>query len=287
MEKFLLFTTGGGSADPLNWSNDEAALYSLKEFKGMKPASSRSVDMFFETSFGKEVVTLGIKNMTHTKVMKSVTQALSTNQAVVVVADVDNAIYCSPFIQTVQIASQETFHQKLTDSTKTKINVARSNYSSCLITNTDVSASVNTSLWLTSQLGSDITSTSVYAAETEAASTSSVTLTVDDGSGSASIASDNLFLNERVYKSDGTFFGVCTAVNSTTEIVFAGGLESAITNNDVLYTGTRYTLLNKTQIPFYATIKLEQDEISFDNSKFDLYATSGDSDGQITLSFIY
>ena len=96
-----------------------------------------------------------------------------------------------------------------------------------------------------------------------------------------------MFLNERVYKSDGTFFGVCTAVNSTTEIVFAGGLESAITNNDVLYTGTRYTLLNKTQIPFYATIKLEQDEISFDNSKFDLYAISGDSDGQITLNFIY
>ena len=282
MEKFLLFTTGGGSADPLNWSNDEAALYSLKEFKGMKPASSRSVDIFFETSFGKEVVTLGIKNMTHIKVIKSVTQALNTEQAVVSVADVDNSIFCSPFIQTVQIASQETFHQKLTGNTKTKINVARSNYSSCLISNTDATANVAFTFWLTSQLGSDITSTTVLAAETEAASTSSVTLTVDTVSATA-----DLFLNERVYKSDGTFFGVCTAVNSTTEIVFAGGLESAITNNDVLHTGTRYTLLNKTQIPYFATIKLEQDEISFDNSKFDLYAKSNDTDGQITLNFIY
>jgi len=283
MEKFLLFTTGGGSADPLNWSNDEAALYALSEFKGMKPASSRSVDMFFETSFGKEVVTLGIKNMTHIKVMKSVTQALNSEQAVVSVADVDNSVFCSPFIQTVQIASQETFHQKITNqNTKNKINVARSNYSSCLITNTDASAIVYFSMYLTSQLGSDITSTTVLAAETEAASTSSVTLTVDTAN-----ATDDVFLNERVYKSDGTFFGVCTAVNSTTEIVFAGGLENAITNNDVLHTGTRYKLLNKLGLSAYATLKLEQDEISFDNSKFDLYAQSGDADGQITLSFIY
>ena len=65
MEKFLLFTTGGGSADPLNWSSDEAALYSTSELKGMKPASSRSIDLFFETTYGKEIVTLGIKNSTH------------------------------------------------------------------------------------------------------------------------------------------------------------------------------------------------------------------------------
>ena len=56
MDKFLLFTTGGGSADPLNWTNDEAALYPVSQFKGMRPASSRTIDMFFETSFGKEVV---------------------------------------------------------------------------------------------------------------------------------------------------------------------------------------------------------------------------------------
>ena len=53
MEKFVLFTTGGGSADPLNWSNDEAALYPVSQFKGMRPASSRTIDMFFETYSSK------------------------------------------------------------------------------------------------------------------------------------------------------------------------------------------------------------------------------------------
>lgn len=283
MEKFLLFTTGGGSADPLNWTNDEAALYPVAQFKGMKPASSRTIDMFFETSFGKEVVTLGIKNMTHASVIKSIIQAINSTQAVVTVADVDNSIYSSPHIQTVKIASQETFHQKITNqNTKNKINVARSNYSSCLVVNTDPTADVSFSLYLASQLGSDIVSTTVLAAETEAASGSSVTLTVDTVS-----ATNDLFLNERIYKSDGTFFGVCTAVNSTTEIVFGGGLESAITNNDVLYIGSRYFTISKMIIPAYSTLKLEQDEISFDNSKFDLFALSGDVDGRLTFNFIY
>ena len=283
MEKFLLFTTGGGSADPLNWTNDEAALYPVAQFKGMKPASSRTIDMFFETSFGKEVVTLGIKNMTHASVIKSIIQAINSTQAVVTVADVDNSIYASPHIQTVKIASQETFHQKITNQdVKNRLNVTRSNYSSCLITNTDTASDVTFSLYLTSQLGTDITNTTVLAAEGEAVSTSSVTLTVDTVN-----ATDLLFLNERVYKSDGTFFGVCTAVNSTTEIVFGGGLENAITNNDALHVGTIYKLISKMVVPNASTLKLEQDEISFDNTKFDLYALSGDPDGQLTFNFIY
>ena len=283
MEKFLLFTTGGGSADPLNWSNDEAALYALSEFKGMKPASSRSVDMFFETSFGKEVVTLGIKNMTHIKVMKSVTQALNADLAVVSVADVDNSVFCSPFIQTVQIASQETFHQKLTDENKTKLNIARSNYSSRLIANIDGAASINLSLYISSQLGSDITDTGINVNNGSgyAAGATSI-IAVDTTS-----ATDDLILNERVYKSDGTFIGICTAVNSTTGITFEGGLEVALADDDDLYTGTRYDLINVMPIPAASTIKLEQDEISFDNSKFDLYAKSGDGDGQLVFNFIY
>ena len=78
MEKFLLFTTGSGSADPLNWSSDEASLYSTSELKGMKPSSSRSIDLFFETTYGKEVVTLGIKNSTHTSCMRSIVTALNS-----------------------------------------------------------------------------------------------------------------------------------------------------------------------------------------------------------------
>ena len=283
MEKFVLFTTGGGSADPLNWANDEAALYPLSQFKGMKPASSRTIDMFFETSFGKEVVTLGIKNMTHILVMKSVTQALNSTQSVVTVADVDNAVYCSPYIQTVSIASQETFNQKITGNTKTKLNVLRSNYSSCLIANTDGSTDVNLTLYLTSQIGSDITDTGTNANEGDnAAGTASVTLTVD-----GTAATSDVFADEKVWKSDGTLFGTCTARNSNTEIVFGGGLEQILADDADLYTGTRYTLFDALIIPYQSTLKLTQDEISFDNSKFDLYALSGDSDGQITFTFIY
>ena len=41
MEKFLLFTTGGGTSDPLNWDSSEAALYSVKDLESIKPANAR------------------------------------------------------------------------------------------------------------------------------------------------------------------------------------------------------------------------------------------------------
>ena len=284
MDKFLLFTTGGGSADPLNWTNDEAALYPVSQFKGMRPASSRTIDMFFETSFGKEVVTLGIKNMTHTVVMKSITQAVNSTQAVVTVADVDNSIFCSPHIQTVVIASQENFVQKITGNTKTLIDIPRSNYTSCLIANTDGSADVGFTLYLTSQLGSDITDTGVNVNNGSGYSitTSSQAIVVD-----GTTATDDLLLNERVYKSDGTFIGTCTAVGSGTGITFGGGLEVALVDDADLYTGTRYTLFDTLTIPVSSTLKLEQDEISFNGSAYNLYCKSGDSDGQLTFTFIY
>jgi len=81
--------------------------------------------------------------------------------------------------------------------------------------------------------GGNLTKTGVLAAESESASGSSVTLTVDTVN-----ATDALFLNKKVYKSDGTLFGTCTAVNSTTEIVFGGGLVNAIANDDNLHTIT-------------------------------------------------
>ena len=163
MEKFVLFTTGGGSADPLNWSNEEAALYPVSQFKGMRPASGRTIDMFFETSFGKEVVTLGIKNMTHTLVMKSITQAIEASKVVATIADVDNAVYCSPYIQTVTIASQENYVQKITGNKPTLIDIPRSNYSSCLVSNVDGTSDVAMTLYLASQVGSDITDTTINA----------------------------------------------------------------------------------------------------------------------------
>ena len=282
MEKFLLFTTGGGTADPLNWDSSEAVVHSIKDFKGMKPGNSRSIDLFFETQSGKEVVTLGIKNGTHSKIMQAISNAIvNSSQGIIAIADVDSNRFINTNIHSVTINTNETYAQKLTTNAKEKIAVGRRDWSSCLITNTHDEA-ITLDLYLASQVGTDITSTTVLAAEAEAVSTSSVTLTVDTVAATA-----DAFLNERVYNTRGTFLGVCTAVNSGTEIVFAGGLEAAIQDNFVLFTGTRYNLLKSLSIPTGSTLKLEGNEISFNKSVYDLYAVSSHSSGLLTFVFHY
>ena len=133
------------------------------------------------------------------------------------------------------------------------------------------------SLYVTSQLGSDITSTTVLAAETEVASSSSVTLTVDTVN-----ATDDVFKGERIYKSDGTFFGVCSSVTNTTTIVFATGLTHTITNNDILYTGTRYTILNEVSLPVGASLQLHPEDFNL-SSDYKLYINSSNASGLIDI----
>ena len=147
--------------------------------------------------------------------------------------------------------------------------------------NIHASDSVSVDLYVASQRGTDITATDVVAAETEAASTSSVTLTVDNGSGSASDAADDELKDERVYKSDGTLFGTCTTVSSTTALVFSGGLSSAITNNDVLYTGTRYYILKSVVIPVNTTLVLNKDELRVDPDDYLIYIKLSAADGAV------
>ena len=48
--KYLLFTNGGGSLDPLNWSKDEAVLYSVNNLESIKPSSSQTIDIVFDTN---------------------------------------------------------------------------------------------------------------------------------------------------------------------------------------------------------------------------------------------
>ena len=200
--KFLLFTTGGGSSDPLNWDSSEAALYNVKDFEGIKPASARTMDMFFNTTHGREVVTLKIKNGSHSRILESISNAINGSQSVIAVADVDGGRFINPNVYGVAIRAQETYIQTLTGNSRTKISVTRSNYSSCLIANID-----------------------------------------------------------------GTDAVACT-------------LE--------LYDGSTYTkLIDQMSIPAKNTLKLEADEISFDDVTYDLYATSGDSGGQLTFTFNY
>ena len=172
--------------------------------------------------------------------------------------------------------------QKITSGDKTQVTYFYNSYASMTFTNTHTSA-VSIDLYVTSQLGSDITTTGVYAAETEAASSSSVTLTIDNGSGSASAGTSDMFLNERVYKSDGSLFGVCSAFTSTVAIVFATGLTNAITDNDILFTGTRYTMLNAVEIPANTALQLHPEDFNFNTNNYNLYIDSSNASGLIDI----
>ena len=109
-------------------------------------------------------------------------------------------------------------------------------------------------------------------------SLNSVTLTVD----TVDATQDNL-LNEVVYKSDGTLFGTCTTVSSTTSIVFSGGVKNSIANNDALYTGTRYNILKGVTIPNGTALQLDSSDINFDTNDYKLYITSSNASGLIDI----
>ena len=98
-------------------------------------------------------------------------------------------------------------------------------------------------------------------------------MVIDNGSGSASAASTAAFLNERVYKDDGTFIGKCTAI-TTTALTVGGGIETMVANNDDIYTGNRYYILNNVKIPNGTSLRLEGDEINFNTGNYVLLATS-------------
>ena len=135
-----------------------------------------------------------------------------------------------------------------------------------VICNTSTTADATIRLYLVSQVGTDITTTGTLSNEADnTATTSSVTLTVD-----GTAATEEVFLNTKVYKSDGTLFGTCTAVNSTTEIVFGNGIEQTLANNDTLFTGTRYHILKTCSLPVGSTLVLEGHEISYDTISYSL-----------------
>jgi hypothetical protein len=148
-EKYLLFSTGGGSADPLNLDRHEMAVYCAKDFKSMKPSSARSLDLFFVTEKGQEIVTLKIKNGLHSKVMQAISNAIVMgNQSIIPIADVDNNIFINTNIYDVIIKSKDTYVQTLTDNSRTQLTVPRSNYKKCIVANIDGADTVRLTLEL-------------------------------------------------------------------------------------------------------------------------------------------
>ena len=171
--------------------------------------------------------------------------------------------------------------QKITTGSKTSVSF--SDPKSMVFTNTHATASVTIDLYLTSQVSADITATLVYAVGSPSTSENSTPVAVDNGSGAASAANNDGFLNERVYKSDGTFFGICTTVNTNILLTFAGGLANNITDNDILHTGTRYHILNNVIIPNGSSLKLTSDELVFDNVSYGMYINSSSGTGDIDI----
>ena len=147
------------------------------------------------------------------------------------------------------------------------------------ICNIHATDSVSVDLYVTSQVGTDITDTGTDSNEADnAATTSSVTLTVD-----GTAATSDTFLDEQVWKSDKTLFGTCTARNSNTEIVFGGGLEQTLANDADLYTGTRYYLFKSVEIPAGIALQLHPEDFEFNTSVYNLYIDSNNASGLIDI----
>ena len=139
-EKFLLFSTGGASADPRNTDRHEMAIYSIKDFRGMKPHrddnKTHGVDLFFTTDKGREIVTLKTRTGLQAKVMQSISTAIvSSNQSVIPIADIDNGVFINPNIYGVVIRVRDTYIQSLTSNSRVQINLLRDNYRKCIVAN--------------------------------------------------------------------------------------------------------------------------------------------------------
>jgi hypothetical protein len=145
---------------------------------------------------------------------------------------------------------------------------------SAVIANTHATSDTTVDLWISGTASTDVVATGTLVNLTSgiegyAITTSSQAIVVDGDS-----ATTAEFLNERVYKSDGTFVGTCTAVGSTTGMTFGGGIEANLANNDNLYVGNRYYLLNNIVIPNGTSLKLEGDEVNFNTNNYVLLATT-------------
>ena len=172
--------------------------------------------------------------------------------------------------------------QKITTGDKTAVTFGYNNYRSMTFTNNHASGDITIDLYVTSQVGTDITDTDseVNNGAGYAVTTASQAIAITNG---GTAATSDMFLNERVYKSDGEFFGICTVFGSATGITFGGGIVKAMVDDDDLYTGTRYHVLNNVKIPNGASLKLTPDEFNFDNNNYTMYIDSDRASGNIDI----
>tara|TARA_R100001082_G_scaffold67974_1_gene38517 strand:+ start:339 stop:656 length:318 start_codon:yes stop_codon:yes gene_type:complete len=104
MEKFFLFTNGGGMTDPLNFDRTEAILLPLSNLTGIRPTDSRTITMFFEGSQSNTSVNIKIKNRSHVKIMSLIgTTIYKSEKAIITIGDVGTNRYIHPDIYDVVI----------------------------------------------------------------------------------------------------------------------------------------------------------------------------------------
>ena len=159
--------------------------------------------------------------------------------------------------------------QNITGTSKVVITTRDGSFNSLLLASVHDSIGATVNLYYASQVGTDITDTLSEVNGTFAKGlTTAVALT---NTGTA--ATSDMFLNERVYRSDGTFVGICTVFTGAASITFGGGLEVALANDDDLYTGARYHVLKATSVPVGTSLVLDSNDIDFNNTEYKLYIT--------------
>ena len=270
-DRIMYFSTGDGAN-----TSGEAYAAPVNKLHRILPVSTTTLDLVFGNESGSlDTVRLTIASNTHKAVVSSINDKIVgavRAGSIITICDKDNSLFVNSNITDCVIylgRSSSNFNvQNITGTSKVEVSTTGGSFDSLSLASVHASTDATVNLYYASQVSTDITSTTVLAAETEAASGSSVTLTVDTVAATA-----DAFVDEKVYKSDGTLFGTCTARNSATELVFSGGLSNAITNNDVLYTGTRYHILKAMSIPLGTTLILDRDEVSFNSTDYNLYIT--------------
>ena len=140
MEKLLLFTTGGATADAANVNSSEIAMYNIKDFRGAKAKNATTISIFFDTSNGREIVELGITSGKHDAVLRAISSVIvKSTQAITTIADIDKSIKVDSDITSVTLVANETLVQSLTGNSRTQINPLTRNYSKLFIANTHTS----------------------------------------------------------------------------------------------------------------------------------------------------
>ena len=119
-----MFTTGGGSSDPMNYDSSEAALFNAKHLVSVKPASKSTIEMLFQAETREEIVVLTIVGGSHSKVIKAISSAIaSSKDPLIKIADVDTDSFASKFINGVSIKTGTPilYYQKIVDATQVNL----------------------------------------------------------------------------------------------------------------------------------------------------------------------